>query len=103
MRSLLFAAAAVLASGPGCTTPSPGPDAAPPFDGSIPVDAGVVDGLCADACARLRVLGCQEGAPACEGTCTHVRATGLTELHPECLAAAATKADARRCGSVTCP
>ncbi len=87
----------------GCAPVSAPPDAAPPFDGSIPYDAGPVDGLCADACARLRVLGCQEGAPACEGTCTHARVTGLTELHPECLATAATKADARRCGSVTCP
>lgn len=97
MRPLLLVA--LLAA---CQSP-PTLGAAPPFDGSMPVDAGPVDPLCHAACVNLAKLGCQEGAPACEGSCTKTRNAGLTELHPECLAAATSKDQVRACLSVSCP
>lgn len=67
-------------------------------------DAAPDNGSCAAACSNLRGLGCKEGlADNCVATCEHVEATRLTELHPTCLTRAATKAEARLCGSVSCP
>lgn len=92
-----LAAAALLAllaaECPAKPSPAPVGDAAP--------DAG----SCAIACSNLASLGCQEGvADNCTSTCEHVETTRLTELHPSCLAAAKTKAEARACSkSVACP
>ena len=70
-----------------------------------PVGDAAPDGCsCALACSNLASLGCQEGVAAnCTATCQHVESSRLTELHPTCLSAAKTKAEARACGSVACP
>ncbi len=73
-------------------TPHPTGDAAP--------DAG----SCLTACSTLRGLGCKEGlADNCVATCDHAQADKLVDLKPTCLTRAATKAEARACGSVSCP
>ena len=61
-------------------------------------------GSCSDACANLAKLGCAEGTTgSCVATCEHTQSSRVTDLKPGCLLAAKTKADARACGSVTCP
>lgn len=71
-------------------------------DGGVQVDAKAP--ACVRACSRLAAIGCLEGADvACVSTCEHAQATRITDLHPECLAAAKDKQAARACGSVTCP
>lgn len=97
--------------------------ACPPKPPSPEPDVVVVDAATADAgggeasasvaaCANLAALGCPEGADAsvCVRTIDHVQAGHLTDLHPDCLARARTKAEARACGakrdgggSVDCP
>jgi hypothetical protein len=60
-------------------------------------------GDCQTACANLDRLGCPEGKdPLCASTCVKVQSQGLTDVHPECLAAAASPEAARACGTVTC-
>lgn len=88
------------ASDAGNTTPDPGPDEDP----EALLDAGAV---CPAACARLRRLGCPEGAPApggdsCVGTCINARAKHTVDLRPECIAKARTKSEAIKCGTVDC-
>ena len=76
----------------------------PPRPAPHPVgDAAPDGGSCVLACATLRALGCREGLAAnCVLVCDHAESSRLTELHTGCLARAATKAEARLCGSVAC-
>lgn len=60
----------------------------------------VTDTGCAGACENLERLGC--GIQGCEPACTKAQGT-LTDIHPACLARAASKEEARACGSVRCP
>lgn len=68
----------------------------------IPDASDAAASNCAVACANLAALGCREGIDAnCAATCQ--RSKALTDIKPDCLAAAITKESARACGSVTCP
>ena len=59
---------------------------------------------CVLACRNLKALGCDEGTKSsCASTCQNATTTKLTNLHPDCLSKAHSKAEARKCGSVTCP
>ena len=59
---------------------------------------------CVRACSQLARIGCLEGADVgCVSTCQHAQQSRVTDLHPECLAAAKDKQAARACGSVVCP
>lgn len=81
-----------------------GPEAAAPEAGPVDEDASPRESVCARACARLKELGCKEGlAASCVATCERAQAEHLTDLHPDCLAAASTKEAARACKSVRCP
>jgi hypothetical protein len=78
--------------------------------GPTPVDAGptVLDagppGSCSLACSNLKTLGCDEGIKtSCVSTCLSATLAKLTNLHTDCLGKARSKAEARKCGSVTCP
>lgn len=94
--------------------PTPDADAAVfHVDAGEPIDAQPTDvGLGPDAdeadrvCAQLAALGCPEAFPktgTCAGTVRKTQAAKLTDLHPACLIAATSKAEARACKSVTCP
>lgn len=84
---LALAAAALFACHPLPPIP-PGPSAA---------------GNCQTACANLARLGCYEGQDAtCTDVCTRAQDTGLTDLKPACLTAAATVEAARACGTISC-
>ncbi|MCL2779616.1 MAG: hypothetical protein FWD73_16620 [Polyangiaceae bacterium] len=70
-------------------------------DASVELDAA---SPAAKACANLRRLGCAEGNDdSCVATIEHVQSARITDLHPDCLAEASTKAEARACRSVVCP
>ena len=59
---------------------------------------------CSCACANLAQLRCVEGLRSgCVATCEHTVATGITDLHLECLASKKTRAEVRGCKSVDCP
>lgn len=100
MRPFAFVLlAAVLAGCPpaptSCQPPSPQADAAPP-DGDA----------CERACSNIKALGCPEGEPktgeSCVMVCRHTQVTGLTDLQPECLAAARSVDDVRACHTLKC-
>ncbi|MCL2726675.1 MAG: hypothetical protein FWD69_19825 [Polyangiaceae bacterium] len=70
-------------------------------DASVELDAA---SPAVKACANLRRLGCAEGNDdSCVVTIEHVQSARITDLRPDCLAAATTKAEARACKSVQCP
>ena len=83
-----------------CSGPSPIPS---PWPDAGATDAPIVAGDCTAACANLKILGCAEGIdPDCARVCEKARATDLTDLHLDCLTAAASKEAARSCGTFKC-
>jgi hypothetical protein len=89
-----FAAVLSLMFLAGCP-PTPTPDPVPQ-----PVPSG---SACVRACSNLEALKCPEGLdPSCAEACQKVQDGRLTDLAPECLAAAKTPAEASACGTVTC-
>jgi hypothetical protein len=99
-----LAAVALVACIPSPQPPTPDADASPPPD--TPDAAPELDAHrkspCDLACANLVTLGCPEGKSTCAATCEKANGT-VTDLHTSCLVNARTKADARKCGSVSCP
>ena len=77
-------------------------------DVMLPVDAApaakdVSADWCSDACTNLQRIGCSEGLPAnCTSACVKAQTARITDLHPECLAKAKDRQEARGCGSVRC-
>ena len=120
MKTILTLGMLVLSSCP----PAPNPPA-PQDGGSAVVDAGGADAslpasdaapapadaapapltACGKACVNLAALGCSEGSAAnCASTCDKAQSARLTDMHPDCLAAAKDKAAIRACGpAVKCP
>ncbi len=63
----------------------------PPLPPAPMTDAGAIDmrTSCKKACERLRSLGCPEGSPSgdtCEAICENAETSGVTSVHPDCLA-----------------
>lgn len=69
--------------------PSPGA-ASPDADASV---------SCAAACLNLAAMQCPEGDNGCTNNCLHAEVGGMFDLHPACLAAAKTPANARACSN----
>ena len=75
----------------GCL-PRPGPiEPAPVVDQKTEPEAGI-EGTCAHACDRLRVLGCREAEPTprgatCEDVCENIQSSGFIEWDLACRAA----------------
>lgn len=69
------------------------------------LDAGLAKpDLCELACPRLKLLGCPEGGEReCVAVCRHAETSRVTDLRPDCIAAAGSKAAVRACGTVACP
>lgn len=123
MKRMVFACAviAIACTAAACPQkpPSPEPDVVivdaaidSSVDATADATASVDAGLFGAACANLAKLGCKEGAdqPTCVAAFARVEVTHLTDLHPECLAAAHSKLEARNCGktakttgAVACP
>jgi hypothetical protein len=86
--------------------------AAPPPPAPLPPERhghlgdAAPDSPCARGCQTLRRIGCEEGEPlhgvSCADLCTDIQQRAEFDLKPECIARAATLADARACG-VRCP
>ncbi len=59
--------------------------------------------VCRQACSVLRSFGCPEGQDVeggdpCETICLNTQATGIFDLHPECVAKAMNKEQLQACG-----
>jgi hypothetical protein len=90
MKTLI--ALVVLLASCGTVTPTPGPGPTPQ-----PVSYVAV-------CAHLKDIGCPEGAlPNCATALQRAEDDRLTDLRASCLLDASTIAQARACGSITCP
>jgi hypothetical protein len=98
MKVKVLIAAALLTAVFGCPPDPVVPE--PELDAGLDAKAPA----CVRACAQLAKIGCLEGADvACVATCQHAQDSRVTDMHPECLAAAGDKQAARACGSVECP
>lgn len=80
-------------------------DAAGSVD-ATPVDAGRCP-ACKAACEALERLGCPEAKPAdagqgCQEVLEHAQTSGKFDLKPYCVAAAKSRADLAKCGTVRC-
>jgi hypothetical protein len=84
----LFLALVLASCGTVTPTPDPGPQ---------PVSYVTI-------CAHLLDIGCPEGAaPNCATALQRVEDGRLTDLRPQCLLDASSRAQAKACGSITCP
>lgn len=99
--------AVVLAFFLGCGAqqgPAPVPPPPPPDDVDAgPGEAGARGDLFDKACANLRKHGCSEGfdrpgETSCAATMRRAETEKLTEMHPDCVRAAASLTALRACG-----
>ena len=83
-------------------TPTPVPTPAPPI---VMADAAPVLSLAERICNQLNALGCDdaESPHVCSAVLQHAIDTHLVAVPSDCLLAATTKLEARRCGLVSCP
>lgn len=125
--ALLVPGILLLVQALGCPKPLPNPE--PPDavvdggEGGVAVDAApwapdaspelpaTVDGAtacpaCKGACEALERLGCPEAHPdggdGCYAVLSHAQASKKFDLRPYCLAAAKTREELARCGTVRC-
>jgi hypothetical protein len=92
LRGLTLILSLAMSAGSSCSTVTPKPTPTPQ-----PVSY-------VEVCAHLKDIGCPEGAlPNCATALQRAEDDRLVDLKASCLLDASTIAQARACGSITCP